>query len=649
MSTSSTSSTDTSTSSTLTMSGASFSALGIGSGLDLQSIVQALVTSYSQPQTELKNEVTTHQALVTQYQTLNTKFTAIQTAAESLNINYDWEAKTASSSSTSVNASATNAATAGSFTFQVNRLATAESAASYGSVASTDTVVGSGNLLLGEAGSLGLGNITPSSNLATGNHTVTVTQASNGAAVKGTTLADSITLNGTETLNATIDGVAKSFTLTAGTYNQKSLASMISSVSGGALNVSVNSDKSLEVASAHEGSAANMSITGGTGLSALGLSTTSTVNGTDGIVTVDGVANTVTSIKPDGSNNVTLNSTTGSINASFSGGLRLGTATVANISMGDGKLSTVVNAINNSGAKIAATAVQVGAGQYKLQLQANDTGQAGAISTNFSAFTSTLGNINVVTAAQNAQLQFGTGANSYTVDSSSNNVTGAIAGVTLNLTSADPNTPVTVTVGGDVKTLENNVKTLVNNVNDVLSYIKTNSTYDTNSKTAGPLLGNFEAQTLQSQIVSAMSTMFPGSDLGSLANIGITLSDDGTYAFDTTKFESAYSSDPNGVASLFVDGGTSGVETGHLGLAQTLSDLANQATDAINGSITTAINGENSTIADLNQQIDDWTTRIQQYQNQLIQQYSAADTAVANYKNTQTSLSGQISQLAANG
>src|SRR5690349_15166640 len=116
----------TSATSTGSSTSGSFSALGIGSGIDLQSIVTALVKEYSQPQTNLKNSVSKHQSLVTQYQTLNTKFNAIESAAQSLNLGFNWLAKSATSSDSSVTATATNAAINGSFSFQVNRLATAE-------------------------------------------------------------------------------------------------------------------------------------------------------------------------------------------------------------------------------------------------------------------------------------------------------------------------------------------------------------------------------------------------------------------------------------------------------------------------------------------------------------------------------------------
>ena len=282
--------------------------------------------------------------------------------------------------------------------------------------------------------------------------------------------------------------------------------------------------------------------------------------------------------------------------------------------MGDGKLSTVVSAINNSGSGVAAAIVQTGVGQYKLQVQSNTTGSAGAISTNFGAFESTLGHLQVVTKAQDAELQIGTGANAYTVTSSSNSISGAIAGVTMQVTSADPNKTISINVGGDVKMLSDNVKAMVDAINEAQTFIKDNSKYDATTKTAGALLGNSNARGLQSNLASAMSTLTSGNALGGLDAIGIKMKEDGTYSFDTAKFDSAYASNPEAVAAMFVDGGSKGLnKTGSPGLAERIATITKAATDGVNGSITTSINGEKSTIDMLTKQVDSWTERITRY------------------------------------
>lgn len=621
---------------------------GLGSGMDISGLIDSLVSLEKTQQKALSTKVTAHKSTVSVYQALNTRFSAIKSATQDLNIPLDWRLNKATSSDSSVTASAGADAISGSFSFVVKKLAQAQVSASFGTVSSTDTVIGSGSLLLGQTGSIGLSNIT-GSGLASGAHTLKVTQASSGASVSGTPVADSITLNGTETLSVSIDGSPHTFTLTSGTYTQQSLAAMISDVSGGMLDASVNADKSLKLTTTHEGSVASLQVTGGSGLGSLGLVAGGATFGTDGVIEVDGVANTVSDIRPDGTNSVVLNGSAGTVTTSFGGGMRVGTSTVKNISLGDGKLSTVVSNINAAGAGVTAGAVQVGPGQYKLQLQSTATGTAGAIGTDFSAFSGVLGSMQTVTAAQDAVLRVGTGSNAYEITSSSNSVSGAMPGVTLNLSSADPTKTITVNVTGDAAGLADKVETMVKAVNDVLSFIKTNSAYNADTKTGGPLLGNYTARNLQQQLMSAMTSAVPGASLSAMGNVGMKVAQDGTISFDKAKFTSAYQSDPQAVVGLFVEGGLNGPSTGNLpGIVERVLKVATSAVDSVTGAITTSIKGENSSIDDLNKQIDAWDLRIEKYRARLQSQFSAMDTAIAQYNNMASWLSGQISGLASN-
>ena len=622
------------------------SSLGIGSGLDLQSLLDGLMRIEAVQQDALKKKVTTQNSKITAYQNVNTKFLAIKSAAEALNLGSLWKLNKASSSDSSVTTTADSTALPGSLSFSVKNLATANVLASFGSVASTSTVVGSGSLLVGQGGALGLGNVS-GAGLAAGAHTFEVTQASAGASVSGSALGNSITLNGTETLEVTVNGTPQTLNLTAGTYTQQTLSDMIDTVSGGSINASVNADKSLRLTTVREGSAASIQITGGTGLAALGLSAGAATNGTDGIIMVDGVANTVSDIRPDGSNTAVLNSSAGTVTASFSNGLRTGTSTMQNVDLGDGKLSSVVNAINGANAGVTAAAVQVAPGEYKLQLQSKATGTAGAISTDFSIFNASLGALDTATAATDAKLQVGTGVSAYTVTSSSNSVTGVLPGVTMNLNSADPTKTVTVSVAGDVDALAAKIQTLITAANDAMVHIKLNSKYDAASKTGGILQGNSTTARLSREVFSASVNPVTDATLGA-SSVGIKTDANGNITFDQAAFKAAYAKDPEAVAALFVEGGTTGITTGTKpGIVERLLSVAKGATDVTTGSITTAVQGLNKTVSTINAQIDAWDLRLEQRQATLKRQFAALDTAVAGFKSTSNWLAGQISGLSA--
>jgi flagellar hook-associated protein 2 len=117
-----------------------FSINGLSSGIDTASLISQLMTVAAQPQTQLKNQLSVQQNVLTAYQAINTKLTALQTAADAVKQAGTWAATKAVSSSASVVASTTTGASNGSATtFDVIRLATAQ----ISTVAATGAVVAS--------------------------------------------------------------------------------------------------------------------------------------------------------------------------------------------------------------------------------------------------------------------------------------------------------------------------------------------------------------------------------------------------------------------------------------------------------------------------------------------------------------------------
>lgn len=104
-----------------------FSFSGLSSGIDTTSLISQLMTLAAQPQSALKTQLSTQQGVITDYQAINSKLTAFQTAADAVKSTDTWASAKASSSSSSVIASSTTGAIAGSSaTFNVTQLATAQ-------------------------------------------------------------------------------------------------------------------------------------------------------------------------------------------------------------------------------------------------------------------------------------------------------------------------------------------------------------------------------------------------------------------------------------------------------------------------------------------------------------------------------------------
>ncbi len=128
---------------------ATISSAGIGSGLDVESIITKLMTVEKQPLTKLTDAATVLTSKVSAFAQIKSAVSSLSDAANVLAGSALWAAKTATSSNTSaITASISNAttATATSFTLAVQKLALAQSV-STGAV-STGSVVGAGTISL---------------------------------------------------------------------------------------------------------------------------------------------------------------------------------------------------------------------------------------------------------------------------------------------------------------------------------------------------------------------------------------------------------------------------------------------------------------------------------------------------------------------
>jgi flagellar hook-associated protein 2 len=538
---------------------------GLVSGLNTQSIINAEMAVYEQPLTSLQNEQSAINAKISAYQTINSQLLALQQASDALAdpTSYEQAFTTASSNASEATASVTSGTQSGTLTFAVDQLATGSTQISAGTVASPNDVVASGDLLVGSGGAgLGIASFGTASGLASGAHTITVTQSSSGAALTGTApLASSVTIDGSnDQLSVVVDGSAQTLTLASGTYDAQQLAQAVTHASGGTLNATVTTSGLLSVATTQQGSTASLQVTGGSAGATLGLAPGSAVTGTDGVIDLDGTATTVNDIAGSGTTAVTLSSGTGgTLQVQLEGGLTAGSITAQNVSVGNGSLSTVIDAINASGVGVTANALQVGANQYALELTSNGTGTAASTTIDAGAFaTSGLGALTTTTASQNAVISIG-GTGGYQVVSASNQVTGLLPGVTVNLGQAS-SSPVTITVSPDGTQLATTVQTLVTAANQVLSTISTDTAYNASTNTAATLNGATSLNGLAQQILAAVGTAVgtsgAGSDGTAGESAGLAITSQGTITFNQAAFEAAYAKNPAAVQAMFTEGGT---------------------------------------------------------------------------------------------
>lgn len=127
---------------------ATISSAGIGSGLDVESIITKLVALEKQPITQLKTKAASVQAKLSTYAQVKSLMSTFSDAASKLTLDRTWDAKAVTSSnSAAVSASISGVANATSFSMEVQQLARQQSVAS-ASRSPVGTAVGAGTLTL---------------------------------------------------------------------------------------------------------------------------------------------------------------------------------------------------------------------------------------------------------------------------------------------------------------------------------------------------------------------------------------------------------------------------------------------------------------------------------------------------------------------
>lgn len=300
-------------------------------------------------------------------------------------------------------------------------------------------------------------------------------------------------------------------------------------------------------------------------------------------------------------------------------------------------LAGIRDAINAANTGVTATIINDGsAAPYRLSLTSNDTGAASSLQLAVSGDASISAllsydpgtvtqNLVQTQVAQNAQFSVdGVG-----ISSTSNSVTDAIQGVTLNLAKASPNpSPATATV-----TVQRDTSSLTTALNSlVLSYNSMNRTIASVSAKGAVLQGDWAVLGLQRQVRSILGSAQSGGSYTTLSQLGISFQKDGSLALDSTKLAAALSSSVTDVSTLTKAVGAAIKSAADI-LLGTTGPLANE-TDGINRSIKDIGTRRTS----IQRQLESTQARYQA-------QFSALDTLLGSMNSTSSFLTQQLGNL----
>ncbi|MGH9500021.1 MAG: flagellar filament capping protein FliD [Terriglobales bacterium] len=204
------------------------------------------------------------------------------------------------------------------------------------------------------------------------------------------------------------------------------------------------------------------------------------------------------------------------------------------------------------------------------------------------------------------------------IDSASNTVAGVVPGVTFNLVSAQPGVGVNVSVSEDVGAATQAVTAFINSYNAVVANVNQEFTVGGNGA-QGPLAGDSTLRILQDMLLGSGSySNGSNSGVSTLADLGITMNDDGTLSLDTGTLDGAMQSNFSAVQNFFQGASANG-------FANSLTTQLNTMTDATNGAFTVDLQSIASENTDLQSRIDNFETYLQNQATLLTNEYNQAD------------------------
>lgn len=318
------------------------------------------------------------------------------------------------------------------------------------------------------------------------------------------------------------------------------------------------------------------------------------------------------------------------------------------IGAGQSSLVGVRDAINHAQAGVTASIVNDGSG-HRLVIASNDTGLSNALRITVSdadgnntdnaglsrlAFDASIGGVSHLAetvAARNATLTI----NGIAISRSSNTISDALEGVTLNLLRANPGNLTSLSVSRDTGSTQRAVEAFIKSYNDLNQTINSLSRFDATSRQASVLTGDSTLRTVQSQVRRLLTSTFPAGEGGfaTLSQIGVNFQKDGALTLDNRKFNEALNTSPGGVAALF---------------SRNFAPSLDQAVDGMlktNGLIDSRMNGINTAIKEIGRQRDAIGRRLEETEKRFRAQFAALDAMIASMSQTSNFLRQQLANL----
>lgn len=268
---------------------------------------------------------------------------------------------------------------------------------------------------------------------------------------------------------------------------------------------------------------------------------------------------------------------------------------------------------------------------YRLALNSTQTGEDASISgiTLGAAFGGQLES-EFTQAGQDAKLN----VNGVAITSPTNQVEGAIQGVTLNLQAEGDST---VTVEQNTLAVREAITGFVDAYNDLKGTIGDLTSFNAETGAAGELLGDSAVRTVESRLRSVLGGGIEGQ-FSMLTDIGISLQRDGTLEIDSGKLDDAIANNQDALSAFFAGAADNEGMAGQVN--QTIEQLL-----GTNGTVSGAISGAETRIESLGERYTRMEQSIEQTISRYRTQFGQLDSMIAQMNQTSDYLTQQFDAL----
>ncbi len=322
--------------------------------------------------------------------------------------------------------------------------------------------------------------------------------------------------------------------------------------------------------------------------------------------------------------------------------LQVGSSDAVSITLdsSNNTLSGLRDAINAADAGVTATLVNDGSDTpYRLVLTSNSTGTQSEISVSYSSddnsdlATSLFNGMTETVEAKDAQLTI----NGISITSQSNTVSGALQGVTLNLSAVGSSQTLTIT--RDTDKIIDAINDFVDAYNSFASTVDTLTAYDADSGSAGELLGDSTTRRISTELASDLYSQIGSGTFSYLSQLGIGLESDGTLSIDDDKLESALNDNLDAVTEFFIG------SDGKSGFINRMTEDLDNYLDEDSGLITAKTDSLESKLERLEERYDEKQTLIDTEMARWREQFTQLDTLISTLNSTADYLTTQFEAL----